>query len=148
MIKFYTLAFIFDALGRVALICKNRPESLAGKWNGIGGKVEPSDLDLYSATVRELKEEAGIDIAPEQLKQVAIYSTDSYEIRVTAALVERLEVATLTDEEVRLFEYTKLFEDGAGLLLDPHAMLFLQAAYIAVTAQDPWIHAVITNRKP
>ncbi len=56
----YVLSFVFNPdLTRVLLIKKNRPKALAGKWNGIGGKIE-LDENYFTAAYRELNEEAGI----------------------------------------------------------------------------------------
>jgi len=62
MIK-YVVGFLFDSnRGIVALINKKRgPDSIIGKWNGIGGKVEVGETYL-DAMRREFKEEAGLDI--------------------------------------------------------------------------------------
>lgn len=142
----YTLAFIFDATDRVALIHKNRPANLAGKWNGIGGKIEPSDINHFVAAAREIKEEADIVIEPSDLKLVGLYGGDGYEIRVMGALIPSLDaVRTMTDEEVKLIKYQHLFEHGDGLLLDKHALMFLQAAYIAVHTERNFL-AVITDK--
>jgi 8-oxo-dGTP pyrophosphatase MutT (NUDIX family) len=42
----------------------------AGKFNGFGGKVERSET-VAMAAVRELQEEAGVQVSPEDLKEVA-----------------------------------------------------------------------------
>lgn len=48
---------------RVLLIHRTRSGDHAyGKWNGLGGKVEP-DEDVASAMIREIREEAGIEVA-------------------------------------------------------------------------------------
>jgi 8-oxo-dGTP diphosphatase len=58
----YVLGLIFDpSLARVLLIKKNRPALLAGKWLGIGGKIELNEEPL-EAMHRELKEEADIEV--------------------------------------------------------------------------------------
>lgn len=68
----YVLGFMFDKnKENVLLIHKNRPENLAGKINGIGGKIEnftkinnSFNLDLpetpLTAMIREFEEECGI----------------------------------------------------------------------------------------
>ncbi len=43
----------------VVLILKKRPERLAGKWNGVGGKIEPGEKE-HVAAIREIKEETGL----------------------------------------------------------------------------------------
>jgi len=53
----YVLGFMFDRdYAEVALILKNRPAWQAGKWNGIGGKIE-GDETPHAAMVREFTEE-------------------------------------------------------------------------------------------
>lgn len=44
---------------RVALIRKSKPAWQAGKLNGIGGKMEDADKDIWRAMVREFNEETG-----------------------------------------------------------------------------------------
>ncbi len=39
----------------------------AGKWNGLGGKLE-ADEDVYSCLCRELREEAGIEVTRARLR--------------------------------------------------------------------------------
>lgn len=43
----------------VLLIKKNRPDFQKGKWNGIGGKLEPGETPIQ-AMVREFWEETGL----------------------------------------------------------------------------------------
>jgi len=45
---------------RVLLIRKRRPEWQAGRLNGIGGKVEPTDPSFEYAMRREFREEVGV----------------------------------------------------------------------------------------
>ena len=64
-----TLAYIFSAdRQRVLMIHRNqRPQdSHFGKYNGLGGKLEPGE-DVVSGLRREMREEAGIDIDAIQL---------------------------------------------------------------------------------
>src|ERR1044072_5346609 len=59
----YVAGFAFDStLGNVALIQKLKgPHGMAGKWNGIGGKIEGTETPR-SAMSREFQEEAGLYI--------------------------------------------------------------------------------------
>jgi 8-oxo-dGTP diphosphatase len=52
--------------GQVLLGMKKRGFG-AGKWNGFGGKVK-EDEDMTASVIREVKEEAGVDIAPADLR--------------------------------------------------------------------------------
>lgn len=59
----YVCGFLFDPdLERVALIIKNRgPANMAGKLNGIGGKINPGE-SARGAMAREFLEETGVHI--------------------------------------------------------------------------------------
>ncbi|KAE8995569.1 hypothetical protein PF011_g16271 [Phytophthora fragariae] len=39
-----------------------------GKWNGFGGKVEPTDARIVAATAREVQEEANVTVKAEHLQ--------------------------------------------------------------------------------
>jgi 8-oxo-dGTP diphosphatase len=60
----YVCGFLFDEdLQHVVLIWKEKPDWQKGKLNGVGGKIEPHEIDkLYLAMIREFKEETGLDI--------------------------------------------------------------------------------------
>ena len=61
--KEYVVGFMFSKDGRdVALIRKNRPEWQAGKFNGVGGKIEPTDESPVAAMSREFYEETGVNV--------------------------------------------------------------------------------------
>lgn len=56
----YVLGFVFDDSGdHVVLIQKTKPAWQAGKWNGLGGKIEPWE-SAHKAMIREFEEEAGV----------------------------------------------------------------------------------------
>jgi 8-oxo-dGTP pyrophosphatase MutT (NUDIX family) len=58
--KRYVLGFAFHR-GNVALIFKTKgPSYVIGTWNGIGGKVEFTDLSIEDAMSREFFEETGM----------------------------------------------------------------------------------------
>jgi len=58
----YVTGFLFDKHEQmVALVKKNRPEWQAGRWNGIGGKIEPGEIPA-DAMRREFWEETGLQI--------------------------------------------------------------------------------------
>lgn len=61
-VKHYVLGFLFDEhLTIVALILKNRPAWQAGKFNGIGGKIERGETPR-DAMRREGREELRLDV--------------------------------------------------------------------------------------
>lgn len=56
----YVLGFAFDwYLNHVVLIQKLKPAWQAGRYNGVGGKVEPLETNT-DAMIREFREETGI----------------------------------------------------------------------------------------
>ncbi len=57
----YVVGLAFDTDGRVALIRKNRPAWQAGRLNGIGGHVEPSEIPTATME-REFHEETGSNL--------------------------------------------------------------------------------------
>jgi 8-oxo-dGTP pyrophosphatase MutT (NUDIX family) len=61
-----TLCFLLKD-GKVLLGMKKRGFG-SGKWNGIGGKLKDGE-DLKAATLREVKEEVGVDIAQGDLRE-------------------------------------------------------------------------------
>ena len=69
--KNYVMGLIYDDIGRVLLIKKNRPKHQVGKWNGVGGKIEEGENPLQAMT-REIKEETNLDITKDQL--VLVYA--------------------------------------------------------------------------
>ena len=56
-----TLCFLLKD-DKVLLAMKKRGFG-AGKWNGVGGKVQEGE-DVAAAAVREIKEEIGVEVAP------------------------------------------------------------------------------------
>lgn len=60
--KQYVLGLLFDDnFDKVVLIEKKKPAFQAGKHNGVGGKIEPTDSSPMAAMVREFREETGVD---------------------------------------------------------------------------------------
>lgn len=62
--KHYVVGFLFNkSMDNVLLIRKNRPEWQKDFWNGVGGKIDPSDKSPVDAMVREFGEETGLRIS-------------------------------------------------------------------------------------
>lgn len=58
----YVCGFLVDAgRSRVALVKKDHPWWQRGRWNGVGGKIEPGETPAQ-AMRREFEEEAGLDL--------------------------------------------------------------------------------------
>lgn len=64
-----TLGYLLSDDGeQVLLVHRSRDgDAHAGKWNGLGGKLE-ADEDVYSCLCRELREEAGIEVTAARLR--------------------------------------------------------------------------------
>lgn len=61
-----TLVFVFNEKNQILLAMKKRGFG-EGKWNGAGGKVDTGETIIEAAS-RELREETGINIAPEKME--------------------------------------------------------------------------------
>ena len=57
--KKYNVSVIFDKTGKKLLMCKREKDPFKGKFNFVGGKVEPNETE-DEAAYRELYEETGI----------------------------------------------------------------------------------------
>lgn len=59
----YVVGFLFaeDKQQQCLFVKKNKPEFMAGKWNGIGGSIA-SEETPFLAMCREAKEEANLDV--------------------------------------------------------------------------------------
>jgi 8-oxo-dGTP diphosphatase len=64
-----TLGYLVSADGtRVLLVHRSREgDAHAGKWNGLGGKLETGE-DVYTGLCREVREEAGVEVTSARLR--------------------------------------------------------------------------------
>ncbi len=121
----YCLGFVFNPTKtQVALILKNKPDWQAGKYNGLGGKIE-TDEEPHDAMYREFKEEAGVEI--HEWVQFGRLTGYDYRIFLFTAIIQ--EMATLratTDEMIRIAEVSHLPENVIPNLhwLIPMALTF------------------------
>lgn len=101
----YVLGFAFDPLKKyVVLIQKNRPAEQAGKWNGLGGKIESGE-GIFKAMEREFEEESGVLIPAYMWNTVAVMEGENWRVFVLTALsYDVFDVTTKEDEIVRVFE--------------------------------------------
>lgn len=120
----YVLGFAFDQHGRLALIKKAKPDWQAGKWNGVGGKLEAADHSPAHAMSREFSEETGVSIPHDQWRRVARMQRDGqWECEVfTVQHDDVMNVRTTTDEEVRLVT-CRWFEKNQHVALENVATL-------------------------
>jgi len=92
--------------GYVALIKKSKPDWQAGRWNGIGGKVEPTDASDAAAMAREFEEETGVWIEPAQWRRVGTMANpqEGWAVEVFTAVDPHVsDVDTMEEEEVKLW---------------------------------------------
>lgn len=103
----YVCGFLFNPeMTEVVLIEKNRPDWQKGKFNGIGGKIEPGEQD-YAAMRREFIEETGVDI--EDWKYFARLENAGWETYFYFAVsILYSEVKTMTDEVVHILRVEEI----------------------------------------
>ena len=127
----YVLAFIYDQSGNILLIRKNRPEALAGKLNGIGGKVEENELPI-AAILREVKEETDLDIDSNLLNYLGSFANSIWsvpgKVYCYSMTIENFDsVKQLTDETLRILPYKNLESSK----IDCHALAYIHMSAIS-----------------
>ena len=71
---------IYDKTGDKLLFCKRRKDPYKGKYNLVGGKIEPEE-DGFTAAYRELEEETGISrkqVTLRHMMDFTYYNQDCY----------------------------------------------------------------------
>ena len=107
----YVAGLLFDPEFRmVALIHKQRgPACVRGRWNAIGGKIEPGETSA-EAMRREFREEAGLYVDGWNLF-LQLHGDGGYVVDFYWAISEHIElVSTIEDEEVRVFYLREIAE--------------------------------------
>ena len=97
----YVLALLFTPDGReVVLVRKTRPAWQAGRVNALGGKIAAGER-LAEAARREVREEAGVDVA--DWEEFLVWSDPEYRLRAVRAFDDAARRArTAEDQEVFL----------------------------------------------
>lgn len=96
----------------IALIKKNRPEWMAGKFNAVGGKIEPGETPVR-AMVREFQEETGVLIPENEWREFCVLDHPSRNGNVhffTAWTDEQ--VQSTTDEHVQWYQVHNAVNSG------------------------------------
>ncbi|MGH7624516.1 MAG: NUDIX hydrolase [Gemmatimonadaceae bacterium] len=103
----YVLALLFTPDRRqVVLMRKSRPAWQAGKTNALGGKVQPGEAPSDAAR-REVREEAGVDVAP--WEEFLVWDDPFYRMHALRAFHEAAQRArTAEDQEVFLADAREL----------------------------------------
>lgn len=100
--KSYVCGFMFSSdCSRVLLIEKNRPNFQKGKLNGIGGKIEASDLTIVDAMIREFREETSIETTVDDWTKLAVLYGIDWIVSFFYSFSEKHSLAqTTTDETI------------------------------------------------
>lgn len=106
----YVLGFLFNEnLDEVALIKKTKPKWQAGKINGIGGKIEFTDINKSYAMSREFEEETGVKIFLWDWIHYTTLSGPDWDMYCfTSVSNEVYDVKTTTEEEVIIIKIKDL----------------------------------------
>jgi 8-oxo-dGTP diphosphatase len=101
MTQVYALGFAFDSKQEnILLITKNRPAWQAGKWNGIGGKVEPGELPI-NCMIREFEEETGLRTEAAQWSFITVLDNPHFVVHAYCMRSDDIfNAKTMTDEVV------------------------------------------------
>lgn len=105
--KEYVLAFIFDKnrydteRAAVLLLKKRKPEWQAGKYNGIGGKIEKGENSGFAA-YREWKEETKTELPQSAFKLFGEMTGPDWRVYLYTGESGELELAVNNDEPVRI----------------------------------------------
>ena len=103
----YVLALLFTAdRRRVVLMRKSRPAWQAGRINALGGKLMP-DESAAGAARREVREEAGVDVAG--WEEFLVWDDPVYRMHAVRAFDDAaLQARTAEDQEVFLADVASL----------------------------------------
>ena len=131
----YVIGFVFSkSLDRVVMIKKNRPDFLAGKLNGVGGKVDANELPTH-AMRRECREETGLDIIRWIKFSTIEIESNGVIVHCFFAVSNRIDSAeTRTDEPVSIHEISSLSSLNTN---EPCCDLINKAVKIAANLNDP-----------
>jgi 8-oxo-dGTP diphosphatase len=103
----YVVGFLFTPDKKsVVLIEKDHPAWQAGRWNGLGGHVEPGET-VEQAISREVLEEAGVLVPPEDWTPFLVLEGNEYSATFLRAFSPlALEATTMTSERVLSWQVT------------------------------------------
>lgn len=108
----YVCGFLFSPnLRLVTLIEKQKPEWQRGKWNGVGGKIEPGEQEA-EAMSREFNQEAGVLFPPESWNEIVTLRGDDWEVTFFYQMhIDLFKVETKEKERVMFHDPRRLPEN-------------------------------------
>ena len=110
----FNCIMIFDKTGEKILFCKRTKNPYQGKYNLVGGKIEPGE-DGYAAAYRELQEETGIDSKKVSLKHMMDFTYYNQNCYVEVYVGRLTENVSLREEKHPLVFLDKKEEDFFSL---------------------------------
>lgn len=102
----YTIGFMFtDNMEQVLLLLKNHgPQCVVGRWNGIGGHIEPTDADPMACQIREFQEETGIETTRQDWFKFTKLRGEDFVVHCFWGVSSRavLNAKTMTNEKIEI----------------------------------------------
>jgi 8-oxo-dGTP diphosphatase len=94
---------------KMLFIRKNRPLFQAGKWNGIGGKIEPGET-TWQAMVREFREETGCETFESDWEPTIVLTGRTFVVHFFRCFVHKFpDYRSVTDEVVNDWPLESVF---------------------------------------
>lgn len=122
----YVCGFVFDEDANVLLIQKRRPKWQAGRWNGIGGKIEEGECP-HDAMVREAIEEADIRVDWKYRGRLHGINTDgaTFECYLYSAYTDVIDYTQMEDERLATWNISWLVENYDICIPNVPGLVFL-----------------------
>ena len=118
--KKFNVILVYNKSENKILMCKRTKEPYKGKYNLVGGKVEPNEDELYAA-YRELEEETGITSEDIELTNIMNfeYKMSDMELEVYSGklnkdviLIEEVNKLYWMDKNENFFDLNKFAGEG------------------------------------